>query len=131
MASVDEDGEADASRAAEVQQRIKRRADAAPGEEHVVDQDHGGAVDGDRDFAGANGRRGGAAGHVIPVEADIKRADGDGDAFEFTDGLGEPAGKGIAAREQADDDEAVRAVVCRRFSWPRRRRVRATSSGPR
>ena len=39
MAAVDEDGELDGARTAEVGQRIERGPDGAPGKQHVVDED--------------------------------------------------------------------------------------------
>ena len=40
MAAVDEDGQADDARAAEVHQGVHGGADGPAGEEHVVDEDH-------------------------------------------------------------------------------------------
>ena len=77
VAAVDQDGQADARRPAEVADRVQRRADGPAGEQDVVDQDDLGAVDVERDLGPAQDRPAVALAEVVAVERDVDGADGD------------------------------------------------------
>ena len=102
MAPVDQDGELDRARPAQVAQRVERRADRAPGEEDVVDEDDEPPVD-----AGVGKQRGlqrpdTAQPQVVAVEGDVDGADVDRGPAERLDAGGEPAGeRGTAGRPRS------------------------------
>src|SRR3990170_6234660 len=111
MAAVDEHGELDAGRPAEVREGIHRGADAASGVEHVVHQDDAPAVDVNRHLraleAGAEFERG----NVVAVETDIELANGHGIAFELAYRLCEALGERYAARVHADESDGRKAPI--------------------
>src|SRR5690606_322393 len=73
--AVDEDGELDPGRAAEVVDRVEGGADRAPGVEDVVDEDDGGAVDPAGGQLGAEQGAGGLGAQVVAVHRDVERAE--------------------------------------------------------
>ena len=74
VATVDEHGQLDASRPAEVDQLVERRPYGASREEHVVDHDHRAAVDGEHDVGALRDRLRGEAREIVTVERDVQRA---------------------------------------------------------
>src|SRR5947209_8366997 len=111
LAAVNEDGELDAARPAEVNQLVERRADGAPRVEHVVNEedvsafDINGQVRAVDDGVRADGRE------VVAVERDVHDADGRALAFEVGDLVGQAMGERHAAPLDADEVEVARAVV--------------------
>ncbi len=77
MPAVDQDRELDRLRAAEVDQRVHRRADGAAGEEHVVDQQDAATLDGEGDVGALDARRLQAAVEIVAIEGDVDDAEGD------------------------------------------------------
>jgi hypothetical protein len=80
VASVDEDGELDAGRAAVFEERVDRGADRAARIEHVVDEDAGLSLERKvkpgrlHDRLCVERRLSTPHGHVVPVEGDVERA---------------------------------------------------------
>jgi hypothetical protein len=101
----------DARGPAEVNKRVERRADAAAGEENIVNEDDGLPVDINWNLAGPEGGRVEAAAEVITVQADVDRPDGNLLGFEVADCARQPPREMSAAGEETDDDEVVRARV--------------------
>ena len=97
VAAVDQDGELDHARPAEVGQRVERGPDRAAGEEHVVDQDHPAAVDAGRGQVGRTERPGAAQAQVVAVERDVERRR-PGPRGPRRRGSGRPAGGPAAHR---------------------------------
>jgi len=110
VAAVDEDGEPDGGRPAEVAERVEGRADGPAGEEHVVHQDDDLAVDTAGDV-GAPDRADRLAAEVVAVHGDVEGAGRDVDAFDLTDALREPVGEDDAAGRDAQQQEVLRALV--------------------
>ena len=75
VAAVDEHGQLDARGSAEVDQLVERGADRAAGEEDVVDEHHGAAVDREEDVGALGDGLRGQAREVVPVERDVEGAD--------------------------------------------------------
>src|SRR6185436_5497702 len=65
VATIDEDGQANAGRPSKIQQRIEGRADAPAGKEDIVHEDDGRAIDGHGNFAWTNRRRCRPARHIV------------------------------------------------------------------
>lgn len=135
MAAVDEDGELDGARPADVAEGVEGGADGAAGEEHVVDEDDQTAVDAVTGDLGAAEGTGGLQPQVVPVHGDVEGTDRDlgaGDRFEL---LGEPAGEEDTAGGNAEENHVVRALgalddlVCDAGEDPRD--VRGLENGPR
>ena len=112
VAAVDQDGQLDRARPAEVAERVERGADGAAGEQHVVDEDDDLAVDPAaagcrcaraRGRAAAAGRRGTSS----------RRASRPGTLAPSTarDPRREPGGERHAAGRDAEQDEVVGALV--------------------
>jgi hypothetical protein len=111
MASVDEHGQSHASRATVIKQGVECRTDASTSEEHVVDEYHGLAVDGNGYLTGSNWRRRGAARHVVPVKPDVEAANRNRHALELLDCRCKPARDWVPAGEQTDENEAIGAPI--------------------
>jgi hypothetical protein len=107
MATVDQDGELDRPGPPDVVQRRERRPHGAPGEQHVVDQDHEAAVDALRwDVGGLEGA-GRAQAEVVAVHRRVQGPDGDPPSLHRGDALGEAAGQSHTAGGDAEQDEVV------------------------
>ena len=72
MAAIGEHGQLHPLGAAVVEQRLDRRADGAPGEEHVVDDHDRAPGHVEVDVRGVHDRGVGPAGDVVAVEADVQ-----------------------------------------------------------
>ena len=109
MTAIDDDGELHGVRPAVLVERLQRGAHGAAGEQHVVDEDHRGAVE-------RHGDRGDVARHdrpqadVVAMEADVERADRHGlpDAGQH---CGQLVGDPHPTALQPDQHDAVGAVV--------------------
>jgi hypothetical protein len=86
-AAVDEDGELHLGWAAVIEKLVERRFYRAPRKEHIIDEDHGGAVNIGRNLGGGEFLGYRMAADVIPVERNIQRACA---RAEF---LGQPSGE--------------------------------------
>jgi hypothetical protein len=111
VATIDEDGQANAGRPSKIQQRIEGRADAPAGKEDIVHEDDGRAIDGHGNFAWTNRRRCRPARHIVAVKADVQRADRDSHAFELFNGRNETTSERIPTREETDDHQAFSSTV--------------------
>lgn len=109
--AIDEDREPDGTRAAVVDERVHRSADRAAGEQHVVDEDDGLAVDGEADRGLVHDRRVPDAREVVPIQRDVEGAQGCVDAFMRADRVTQARGEVVAARADADDRERRDIVV--------------------
>src|SRR5437660_6292476 len=111
MAAVDEDGQLDHLRPAEVDQRVEGGANRAAREENVVDQHDGPALDGERDVGAADPRLVGLEAKIVTVERDVERSDRDLGAVDRGDAVGQPLGQGHSARPEPDEREGGGAAV--------------------
>ena len=104
VAAVGEHGELDPGRAAVVEQGVDRRPHGAAGEEDVVDEDHGAAVEVEVEVGGVDDRLGAglAAGEVVAVEGDVEVAERHLGAGELADERVQAAGEDGAAGVDAD-----------------------------
>src|SRR5580658_2334034 len=107
QAAVDQDGEPNRARPAEVGHRVERGPHGSAGVEDVVDQDD--RLAGDR---AADLRLGQLAGDVVvAVEVDVQEAQLRNRAPDLANLRGQPAGQGLAAPPDADQDQAVLDVL--------------------
>ena len=111
VAAVDQHGQPHRLRAADVVQRVERGADGAPGEEHVVDEDDGLAVDAARRDLGGQQRAGRLHPQVVAVHRDVERADRHVVPLDGGDPLGDPLGQRHAPAGDAEQDEVLGALV--------------------
>ena len=74
VTAVDQHGELDRPRPAEVAERVQGRAHGPAGVEHVVDEDHDLAVDARRGNRGVTERPGWTQPQVVAVHGDVERA---------------------------------------------------------
>ena len=111
--AVDERRQLDAPGAAVVEEGLDRRAGRAAGEEDVVDQDHGAALEVEVEVRGVDDRcrAGLAAVHVVAVEGDIDVAQRDLGAAELADQRVQAARQQGAAGVDADQGELLAAGV--------------------
>ncbi len=109
MAAVDEHGQLDRRRAAEVGQRVQRGADGAARVEHVVDEDDGASLHRHRQVCRLDVRR--ARGDVVAVEADVQGADGHALVLDLADRLRQAVRQRNAPRAHADKHDVAQAVV--------------------
>ena len=97
--------------AAEVGQRVERGADRSAGEQHVVDQDNGLAVDAlGRDLGQLEGADA-AKSQVVAVHRGVEGADRHVAAFDRGDLIGDPAGQRDAAGRDAEHGEPLGTVI--------------------
>ena len=89
---------------------VERRPDRAPGEQHVVDQDHHLAGEVDRDVGHRRGQHRAQA-DVVAVEGDVQRAERGPGAVDLLQGLGQGLGEGHAAGLEPDQHHLVEPVV--------------------
>ena len=110
MAAVDEDGEADDARPAEVHEGVHGGADRAAREQHVVDEDHDAALHGEADLGAAHLRLLGLEAEVVAVERDVEGAHGRLRRLDRLDLLGDALGERLPARLDADEGDLVDAL---------------------
>ena len=111
VAAVGQDGELHARRPAVVEQRLDRRAHGAPGEEHVVDDDHGRPGHVEVQVRGVDGRRvGGPAAQVVAVEADVEVAQRDVGLEQVGEQVAQPRGEQRAPAVDAHDRQRRRGI---------------------
>ena len=110
-AAVDQHGQRDARRPAEVGELVERGADRASGVEHVVDDHDVLAVDVDRDLRLPDDRTRSDRLQVVAIERDVERALWHVGLLAFDDRGYDLRRELNAAALNADDDEIVRAVV--------------------
>ena len=110
VAPVDHHGQLDHLGPPVVAEGVERGPDGPPGEEHVVDQHHGGPGEVGGDVGGRFGQHG-AQPDVVPVEGHVQGADGHVGALHLGQGLGQPMGDADAAGLQADQHDVVEAPV--------------------
>lgn len=114
MPAVHQHRQLHASRAADVHERIERGTDGATGEEHVVYEHDVLAVHIEVDFGGMH-FGGEVSGEVVTVEADVELAERHLRALDLLDLLSQALGEQIAARDDADEREVVRALLVSRI----------------
>ena len=115
VAPVDHDGQLDHLGPPVLAQRVEGGPDGPTGEQHVVDQHHGGPGQVEADVGGRLGQDGPEA-DVVAVEGHVQGADGDGGPLDLGQGAGQPFGDGHAAGLQADQDQVLRDPGCARRS---------------
>ena len=108
MAAIDEDGEADRLRPAEVDEGVHRRPDRAAGVEDVVDEDDRRPVQVERQVRALHDRLLGDERQVVAVEGDVERPDRDRGRLVLGDRGGDPAGERHAAALDAHEDQSGR-----------------------
>ncbi len=131
MAPVAEHGELDPGRAAVVEEGVDAGPDGAAGEEHVVDQHHGAAVDGEVEPGGVDDRLviGCAGTDVVTVEGDVDLAEVGGDHRSArwriaVEAVCEEDASGVDADHgQIGQTSGFFSTI----SWAMRRSVRSTS----
>ena len=111
MSAVDEHGETYRARTAVVDERIHRRADGAPGEEHIVDEDDHTSVHRKRDLRLTHDRRVADPSQIVAVEGDVDRAERDVDPLVRPDRPLNARRERVAARADADDREKGEVTV--------------------
>ena len=107
MASIDEDGETDPPGATEIGQRIHRGSDRPPGEQDVVDEDHGAPRDVERDPGLVDLGRLRRHPDVVAIERDVQDADRYLCALDRSDLAGEAEREVVAPVGDADQDQAL------------------------
>ena len=107
VAAIDQDGEADRLRPAEVDQRVHRRPDRPARVQHVVDEDDRPAIDARRQRRALDDRLLGDHRQVVAVERDVERPDRDLDPLVLGDRGRDPAGERDAATLDPDEQQAV------------------------
>ena len=111
MAAVDQDGELDRARAADVVERVEGGADRPAGEQHVVDEDHDLAVDAAvRDvgvFESAGGPQPRSSRYIVTSSAPTAAGRPSTAAIRLAD----PAGQLDAAAGDAEQDDGLGALV--------------------
>jgi hypothetical protein len=107
--AIDHDGELDGLRPSEVDQGVEGRAHRPTREEHVVDEHHRLALDGERDVGGLDD--GPAQVQVVPIERDVERTHGHAGPIDGRDLRGQPPRQSDAARAQAHERHVGRAAV--------------------
>ena len=105
MAAVDEHGEPDRLRPAEVDEGVHRRPDRPTGVEDVVDEDDRRSVEVERQVRALDDGLLGDEREVVAVERDVERADRDVDALVLGDRGGDPTGKRDAAALDPDEGQ--------------------------
>src|SRR5262245_27855978 len=110
MAPVHEHGQLHGPGTTELRDRLEGGARGPAREQDVVDEDHDPVGDVDGDLGRAQGLDPPEA-DVVAVEGDVDRPDGDVDALEPLDRLGEAVGDGDAPRVQPDEHHVARSVV--------------------
>ena len=108
--AVDEDGEADGARPAEVVHAVEGGTHRASRHQDVVDEDDRLALD-VGEVARLGLRLDPALREVVAVERDVERADRRPGALDRLDLVGDAACKDGPAALDADEDEAARALV--------------------
>ena len=121
MPAVDQHGQADPRRPAEVADRVQGGPDRPAGVEHVVDQDDLGAVDGEGDLGAEQDRPAVAVAQVVAIERDVQRPDRHGAAEELAQLLGDPRGDRHAPGP--DPDQGQRRPLGMAGGEPGRQRV--------
>ena len=114
VAAVDQHGEADDARAAEVDDGVQGGADGAAGVEDVVDQHHDLVVDAGARQLGGVRRAGGLVREVVAEHGDVELADDRGGVHGGIGGGdlgGEADGEGVAPARDAQQDEVLGALV--------------------
>ena len=111
MTAVDQDGQLDAARPPDVVQRGQRSTYGPAGEEHVVDEHHGPAVD----TTSRDVRRQQCAcrpeAQVVAVHRDVQAADQDLAALDLGHPFRQPRRELDTARRDAEQDEVMGAVI--------------------
>src|SRR5687768_6243907 len=110
MTPVDQDRELDHARAPEIDERVERGADRPSGEQHVVHEDDGLALDRERDVGPAHHRRA-PHGEIVAIERDVERADREVAAVNLRDLRDEAMGERDAPGPQADERDVGTAGV--------------------
>ncbi|GMA85112.1 hypothetical protein GCM10025868_03620 [Angustibacter aerolatus] len=111
VAAVDQHGEADGARAADVLQGVERGADGAPAVEDVVDQHDRAAVDAALGDLGALEGADRVRAQVVAVHRDVERAPGHLGALDVGDPAGQPLRERDAAARDAQQHQALGTAV--------------------
>src|SRR5688572_26912952 len=99
-AAVGEDGQAHRARAAEIEELVQRRAQRAPGVQHVVDQHHLAIVDRERDLAAARLPVQPDAPEVVAMQRDREDPERRGEPERAMQPLGDPRPPGVDADQR-------------------------------
>ena len=111
VAAVDEHGQLDAGRPAEVDQLVERGAHRPAGEQYVVDEHDRAPVDREEDVGALRDRLRGEAREVVPVQRDVERADGGLGARRLRDRPREAPGERHAAGAHAHEGQLLHVGV--------------------
>src|SRR5215470_2368732 len=112
MPAVDQDGELDRLRAAEVHERIHGGARGAAREQHVVDQEDAAALDREGDVGALHPRRLEPAVEVVAVEGDVDDPEGDQrTALDVLQRAAQPLREVHTTRADADQSQALGVPV--------------------
>src|ERR1051325_3272795 len=111
VAAVDQHGQHDLARAAEVDQGVGRGAHGAAGVEDVVDQHHDLVVDRLGELGRLDHRLRGDGGEVVAVEGDVEDPEGGGRLLHLRDLRGHPLPHRHSAAADPDDEKVVDAAV--------------------
>ena len=113
MAAIDEHGQLNRLRPAEVDERVERRPNRAPRVQHVVHQQDVAAVDRERDVGAAHERlrADGQPHQIVAVERDVECARRHLGAADVAQHGSQPPGKRHPARADAHQRDVVDAAV--------------------
>src|SRR5438552_8000610 len=121
---VDQNGQADGARTAEVDDSVERRPDGAAGVVHVGAEDHGAVVQVELDLGLLQERLRGDHGEIVPIQRDVQRPDRKRGPDQIRETLGEPGGERNSSRSDPDKGEAsqillaLRDLVCHPVDHP-------------
>ena len=110
-AAVDQHGQLDRARPAVVHQRVERGPHGAAGEQDVVHQHHGGALELEGQLGGADHRPWQPGEHVVAVQGDVDGAERRAPALDALDELDQAGGQVQAAGADADQGQVRGAAV--------------------
>src|SRR5919198_1684205 len=110
VATIDQADELNDARAPEVDERVERRADRAPGIQDIVDQDDCPVGDVHRDGGGPQGTRR-ALVNVVTIQGDVQLAKRHFPPFELPYPLLEASGERYATRAETNEDQIINAAV--------------------
>ncbi len=105
MSAINQHGQSNSSRSAQVANRVERRANGSSREQHIVDQDNLGTVHGKSDLRAAEHGPAAAAAQVVPIERDVHRAHEDLVIGQESQFLGQTLSQWNTAGPHADQVE--------------------------
>ncbi|HEY6893720.1 MAG TPA: hypothetical protein VI258_06115 [Rhodanobacteraceae bacterium] len=111
MAAIDEHREHDCARAAEIDERVERRANGAAGVEHVVDEHHDFVVDRLGKLRRLDHRLRRDRRQVVAIQRDVEDSERNRVPFHLLDLFGDALADRNAAAANADNDQVGRAAI--------------------